>query len=193
MDDVASNLGISKKTLYQYVKDKNELVTKVIDFQMDVVRNDHACARKKGLNAIEELLMVSKMLNHMLKQINPSMEFDLKKYYPELYQRLVTMRREHMYSQIIRNIRKGKEEKLYREELNETVIAKLQLSRTEFIMQSDIFTVDEFTSTKFFQEIFEYHIRGISNKKGIDFLENKLKDFDINDINDLSHKNPFNH
>jgi AcrR family transcriptional regulator len=192
MDDVSSHLGISKKTLYQYVKDKNELVAKVIDCQIDTIQDDSACAQNKGLNAIEDLLVVSKMLNQMLKQINPAMEYDLKKYYPEHYQRFMTMRREHMYTQIIRNIQKGKEEKWYRAELNETIIAKFQLSRIEFIMQSDLFTVEEFTSPKFFQEIFEYHIRGIANKQGIDFLENKLKDFDINDMNDLSPKTTFN-
>ncbi len=188
MDDVASQLGISKKTLYQYVKDKSELVGLVVDMQMQEVQCQHHSVRDKGMNAIEELLMVSKMLNRLLKQINPATEFDLKKYYPEHYYRLISRRRQHMYEQNLRNIRKGKEEGIYRQELNDEVIAKLQLSRVEFVMQSDLFSVEEFTSPKFFQEIFEYHIRGIANQKGIEFLEKKLKEYDIEDFNDINLK-----
>jgi AcrR family transcriptional regulator len=190
MDDVATHLGISKKTIYQYVKDKNELVGLVVDMQMEEVQCQHYSVREKGFNAIEELLMVSKMLNKLLKQINPATEYDLKKYYPNHYNRLISRRRQHMYEQIMRNIRTGKAEGLYRQELNDEVIAKLQLSRTEFVVQSDIFSVEEFTSPKFFQEIFEYHIRGIANKKGIEFLEKKLRDFDIEDFNEMNPNKP---
>lgn len=185
MDDVASHLSISKKTLYKYVSDKDDLVGKVIDIQIEVLRSEMDCKCNTGLNAIEELLIVSKMINHKMKNMNPGTVYDLKKYYPEHYTRLLNARREKMHSNIINNIRKGKEEGLYRNDLNENIIAKLQISRIENIIDSDFFSVEEFTSDKFFQEIFVYHIRGIANQKGIDFLENKLASFDIEDLNNI--------
>lgn len=185
MDDVASHLSISKKTLYKYVADKDDLVGKVIDLQINNINNDLDCKNKTNLNAIEELLVVSKMVNHKMKQLNPGTFFDLKKYYPIHNERLVKARRDKMYSNIINNIRKGKAEGLYREELDEDIIAKLQLSRIENIIDNDFFSIEEFTSKKFFQEIFVYQIRGIANQKGIDFLENKLQSFDIEDLNNI--------
>jgi len=185
MDDVASHLSISKKTLYKYVSDKDDLVGKVIDIQIEALRSEMDCKCNNGLNAIEELLIVSKMINYKMKNMNPGTVYDLKKYYPEHYARLLNARREKMHSNIINNIRKGKEEGLYRNDLDENIIAKLQISRIENIIDSDFFSVEEFTSTKFFQEIFVYHIRGIANQMGIDFLENKLQNFDIEDINNL--------
>lgn len=182
MDDVASVLSISKKTLYKYVNDKDDLVGKVVDQEIEIQQVDSTSIMSSKLNAIEELLMVSKMINHKLKEINPSTEYDLKKYYPHHFQRLVEGRRKRMYYNIAANIQKGKKEGLYREDLNEEVIAKLQVSRIESMMENEIFSIEEFTSPKFFQEIFIYHIRGIANSKGIDFLENKLKDFDINEL-----------
>jgi AcrR family transcriptional regulator len=182
MDDVASQLGISKKTLYKQVRDKDDLVGKIVDQEIEIQQNDSTCIMDKDLNAIEELLMVSKMVNLKLKQVNPATEFDLKKYYPNHYQKLVNARRNRMYLNVVANLVKGKKEGLYRDDLNHDIIGKLQVSRVESMLDNEIFSIDEFTSPKFFQEIFVYHIRGIANKKGIDFLEKKLKDFNIEDI-----------
>ncbi len=183
MDDVASQLGMSKKTLYQHVRDKDDLVGKVIDLELEIQEQEMECVQDASLNAIETLLLVSKVINHKLKQINPSTEYDLRKYYPQHFQKLVKARRERMYRNVVANIEKGKQEGLYREELDADVIGKLQVSRIEHMTENDLFGIDEFTSPRFFQEIFIYHIRGIANEKGIAFLESKLKDFDINDLN----------
>ncbi|MGE0078647.1 MAG: TetR/AcrR family transcriptional regulator [Bacteroidales bacterium] len=185
MDDVASNLGISKKTLYKYVTDKDDLVGKVIDIQIEGIHSDLDCKDCKDLNAIEELLIVSKLVNQKLKHINPGTLYDLKKYYAHHYERFANARREKMNTNIINNIKKGKKEGLYREELNESIIAKLQLARIESIVDNAYFSIEEFTSAQFFQEIFVYHIRGMANQKGIDFLETKLKDFNIDDLNTI--------
>lgn len=185
MDDVASHLSISKKTLYRYVNDKDDLVGKVIDLQIEILRTEMDCKCNARLNAIEELLIVSKTINYKLKNMNPGTIYDLKKYYPEHYTRFQAARRDKMRNNIVNNIRKGKEEGLYRDDLDENIISKLQISRIENIIDNELFSVEEYTSNKFFQEVFVYHIRGIANQKGINFLEDKLMNFDIEDLNNI--------
>jgi TetR/AcrR family transcriptional regulator, cholesterol catabolism regulator len=182
MDDVASHLSISKKTLYKYVSDKDDLVGKVIDMEIEKGEDEMECVRETGINAIEKLLMVSKIVNHKLKHMNPSTEYDLKKYYPHHHQKLVSSRRQRMYKNVVANIEKGKQEGLYRADLDADVIGKLQVSRIENMIDNEFFGIDEFTSPRFFQEVFIYHIRGIANEKGIEFLENKLENFNIDDL-----------
>ena len=182
MDDVARSLSISKKTLYKHVRDKDDLVGKVVGQEIAIQHDESKCIQGANLNAIEELLVVSKKVNHKLKQHNPSTEYDLKKYYPEHYQILLNARQERMHANIVGNIKKGKEEGFFRDDLDEDIIAKLQVLRIEAMMENEVFSIDEFTSPKFFQEVFVYHIRGIANEKGIAFLENKLKDFNIDDL-----------
>jgi len=180
MDDVSRELGISKKTLYQYVQDKNELVAQVIDLGMEkqiVVFNELFC---KGLNAIDELFEVNKMVAQMIKQHNASEDYDLKKYYPDQYQKIHKIRREEMYSHILANLKKGKEEGLYRVEMKEDIIAKVQLMRIENTFDNQIFTDEELLSPQAFLETFIYHIRGIASEKGIKILEQKLKELDNN-------------
>jgi AcrR family transcriptional regulator len=182
MDDVARNLGISKKTLYKHVSDKNDLVDKVIDYEIEQLKKGMSCAEKEKYNAIEELLIVSKILNSKMKEVNLSTIYDLRKYYPLQYEKLTKARREKMKESVIKNIKKGQEEGLYRNDLNPSIIARLQISRVESFIDNDIFTIEEMSSEGFFKEVFIYHIRGIANQKGIEFLENRLKDFDSNEF-----------
>ncbi len=188
MDDVARHLGISKKTLYKHVTDKDDLVDKVIDYEIEMLNKGMECKQKQNLNAIEELLIVSKILNQKMKGLNLATLYDLRKYYPHHYERFTKARRDKMFENVMANIEKGQREGLFRTDLNASIIARIQISRVESLIDNDIFTIEEFTSDKFFYEIFIYHIRGIANQKGIEFLENELKNFDINDLNFLHAK-----
>jgi len=182
MDDVARELGISKKTLYLYVSDKDDLVGKFIDNEIEIKQEEICKCFQSSLNAIEELFEISIFMNKMMRDQNPATEYDLKKYYPHHFQKIVKIRRERMYSYILLNLKKGKEEGLYREEMNEEVIAKLHLSRSENIHFNELFTVEEFTSIKLFVELLTYHVRGIATEKGINVLEKKIKELETNYI-----------
>jgi TetR/AcrR family transcriptional regulator, cholesterol catabolism regulator len=180
MDDVANELGISKKTLYQYVADKDDLVGKIIDYEISIRLEEICNCFKTGFNAIEELFEISLFMNKMIRTQNPATEHDLRKYYPHHYEKTIKIRRERIYEYTLFNLRKGKQEGLYREELNEEVIAKLYLARSENISFSEIFTVEEFTSVNLFVEMLNYHVRGIATQKGIDVLEKRLENYLLN-------------
>jgi len=182
MDDVARELSISKKTLYQYVSDKDELVGMFIENEIELRQEEICKCFQSSLNAIEELFEISIFMNKMMREQNPATEYDLKKYYPIHFQKMVKTRRERMYNYILMNLNKGKEEGLYREDMNEEVIAKLYLSRSENIHFNELFTVEEFTSIKLFVELINYHVRGIATEKGIMVLDQKLKELETNNI-----------
>jgi AcrR family transcriptional regulator len=179
MDDVARELGISKKTLYQYVENKNELVSKVLDFVLEKGDCDYKKLYEKPLNAIDELLEVGVHIIKSVKDYNPSTEYDLRKYYPDLHKKMQDVRKEKMYSAILKNIEKGKQEGLFRDDLDDEIIAKMQTSRflnmgsDEFMNPNDVF------KPKYILELFIYHIRGIANNKGLEVLEKTLHKIDI--------------
>lgn len=175
MDDVARELGISKKTLYQYVENKNELVEKTVDY----VINLKECGFKKiddiKMNAVEKLIEVNMHIIESMKDYNQATEYDLKKYYPELYAKMHSIRRQRMYDSILANIKKGKEEGLYRKELNEEIIARMQVSRFMNLHEDELLTKSDIQRSAFIHELFIYHIRGIANEKGLKVLEETLK------------------
>lgn len=176
MDDVAMELGISKKTLYQYINDKDDLVGKFIDNEIVLRQQDICQCFRIGFNAIEELFEISIFMNKLIRDQNPATEHDLKKYYPHHHQKIIKARREGVYNYILINLKKGKKEGLYRREMNNEIIAKLYLSRSESIHLNDLFTVEEYTSSELFVELLTYHIRGIATEKGIAVLEKRIKE-----------------
>jgi TetR/AcrR family transcriptional regulator, cholesterol catabolism regulator len=178
MDDIARYLGISKKTVYQYVADKTELVGKFLEYELKKKAEIVDEAVSQSENAIEALCTINYHMNESIRELNPSTEYDLKKYYPDLYHRLDESRKLKMYETIIENIRRGKGEGLYRPEVNEEIISKLQVIRATFICSDEVISINEYTSKDFFREFLVYHIRGIATFKGIEVFEQNIKKFD---------------
>ena len=175
MDDVSRELGISKKTLYQHVSNKEELVEKVLDYLHNQIDKHDDLRDVKDKNAIEKLMMVNDKVNYMMKNHNPSMQYDLKKYYPDIFRKFYEIQRTEISRSIITNIEQGIKEGLYRSSVNPVLVAKLYLSRVWTITDSDIFTEDEIRTPGFFLSIMELHIRSLATQKGMDEFEEKLK------------------
>lgn len=183
MDDLSHELGISKKTLYEHVQDKKDLITKVTDFELREKGKSFQEISNRNLNAVEETFEVNRHVLQVIQEYNPAKYRDLKKYYPEIYEQIKHVQRERMFRSMIRNIRKGKEEGLYREDVDEEVIAKLYVSRMEFPLESDLLTPQEFTSHRFITQSFLYHIHGIANAKGLAFIDKYFRQISQNDKN----------
>jgi len=111
----------------------------------------------------------------MLKEYSPATEYDLKKYYPALYERINQIKSRRMYELVLLNMKKGKEQGIYRQEMNEEVIARMHVSRIMNMPENSMFSRDELFSPAVILEGFIYHIRGISNQQGLEILEKNLK------------------
>ena len=182
MDDISHELGISKKTLYQFVSDKDELVSKVVDYILNNTMCHFDRIRSTSANAIEELFEVNRFVHSVMKKYSPSFEYDLRKYFPDTYQILVKTKRDKMYDSVLDNIRKGKAEGIYRKDMNEEVIAKVHVSRMENLHDNTMFTIEEMTRGNIFREIFVYHIRGMANEKGLKILERNMHRLEFSDV-----------
>lgn len=139
MDDVARELGISKKTLYNYVTDKKDLIEKSLLHTFEKQRVFLEQVKAKGLNAIQELFEVYKYIDQTIKECNPTMNYDLNKYYPELAEYIRNNKREQMYKSLKENMKKGINEGLFRKNINIEIIARLHIFRMESLMGQPIF------------------------------------------------------
>jgi TetR/AcrR family transcriptional regulator, cholesterol catabolism regulator len=176
MDDVSRELGISKKTLYQYVKDKEDLVQKSIDYEIKIHNEYLTILKKKKLNALDELFELYGFLDNLLKDNNSSMEYDLKKYYATLYGNFMTGMRKIMSDYLSENLTKGIKEGYFREDMKVRIITKLVIMRVENMHNTGLFTQEEFHSKETFYELLKYHLHAICNAKGLKYIEKKLKE-----------------
>ena len=170
MSDIASNLHISKKTLYKYVSDKHDLVKKVFwDLE-----HHHKFINTFQLNgnAIEQFYQVSRKVMEMIKQTNMHMLFDLKKYYPDVYEEIQVRRQKAIVKNVSENIKAGQKDGLYRKEINPELVGELYFLKTNALIDSDFVNSGKYTLKEIFVELFKYHILGICTEKGRKFLEN---------------------
>jgi AcrR family transcriptional regulator len=174
MDDVAHELGISKKTLYECIEDKTDLVKLVMEMVYRYHGEKLNEITTRGLNAIEELFEVNRYMTQMVKEQNPTLGYDMQKYYPELHKDLIQQQRSRMHEAIRQNLVKGIGEGLYRREMNVDVISKLHMTRMEYRYRQDSFQLNDIDSQDVMREIFIYHLHGIANSKGIKILNEKL-------------------
>lgn len=175
MDDIAQHLRISKKTLYQYVKDKNELVTRVISH---ICSHHNTCITSicgQGHNAIDENFEITKFVAAQVGDMHPSIHFDLEKYHPEAWALLQSTEREDIYKCVTSNMQKGVKEGLYREDLNIDVVARIYIARFDVTFDGELFPKESYRFEDVIWEMFRYHIRGIASDKGLKYLSKKVK------------------
>lgn len=175
MDDLARELGISKKTLYLHFNDKKDVVRKVIHHLIETQKCGISDAlNKTGANAIDKLMMMTHFFADHLKNSNASLTYDLQKYYPDVWDEVIEFKREEVYRHIIDNIETGIREGLYNDDMNYEIIARAYVSRME-MYQTDLWQpLDKYPLAEVFQTLFIYHIRGIASKKGISYLEKNM-------------------
>ena len=178
MDDLARELGMSKKTLYQYFSDKEDVVSHVIQHH---IKSQECGIREmlsdSNLNAIDRLLHMSKYISEHLKHMNPSVAYDLQKYYPTAWNNLISFKREHVYEKIMENIQTGVSEGLYLEDLNYEIIANLYVDMMEMLSSGNYPEMEKFSHEELFRTLFIYHIRAIANEKGQKHLDKRLKEW----------------
>ena len=174
MDEIASKLGVSKKTIYKYFKNKTELVDAVTDYMFHIVSCgiDGICALK--MNPIEEIFSIKRFVMDHLKDEKSSPQYQLQKYYPKIYASLMQKQFHVMQVCVLNNLKKGIENGLYREHIDLEFTSRIYFNGMVGIKNKDLFPLTDYSMNTLMNHYLEYHLRGISTLKGIEQLENQL-------------------
>jgi len=171
MDDLASNMAMSKKTIYTYFKTKNDLVKKVSNYLSDIIINEVESIGQHNYNPIEELYVISDFVQKNLKKENSSPIYQLQKYYPKIHSELIKKQFEVSYSCILRNLTTGIDAGLYRRDLNIEFISRLYFNSTVTLKDHEKFPSEDFPTSKTVNEYLDYHFNGITTNKGLKILK----------------------
>ena len=175
MDDIAQHLRISKKTLYQFVKDKNELVSRVVGHICTHHNTSITRICEQAHNAIDESFEISRFVASQVGEMHPSIHFDLQKYHPEAWALLQSTEREDIYKCVTGNLRKGVQEGLYRDDLNIDVVARIYISRFDVTFDGELFPREQY---RFNDVILEFSISyewGSSSENFLKYFTKKVK------------------
>lgn len=170
MDSIASSLGISKKTLYQYVDSKEDLIRKVCQYVID--KNPaREIQENANLNAIEVLLEISRLTRAETVELNPIVVHDLQKFYPNLYNDIYIMKRDMVCNDVTRNVERGIKDGLYREGIEIELLSKLFVKNLMEIEDPEFLNA---SSDKIFFIMIDTLIRALVNRKGLEYYENNI-------------------
>lgn len=176
MNDIARELGISKKTLYQFVDNKNDLILRCVVMAMTEEKDFIETIRKQDKNAIEKMLDISAHVNQTLRKINPAAIYDLQKYYPDAWQIIENYTHEFIFSNIKENLENGMKEGLYRTDFRTDIIARLFIGKSQLILNNTLFPYAEYKTSELHVAHTIYHIRGVASAKGLKILEKHIKE-----------------
>lgn len=175
MDDVARNLSMSKKTLYRYFSDKDELVEQSTRAHIDIEHQELMDAARNSSNAIEELFLVSKCIRENINEINPSVLFDLKRFYPTSFAHWTRFRDDFIALSIISNLKRGVEDGYFRADINLEIMAKLRLMEIQLLFDDEIFPNSQVDFKEVQIQLFDHFVFGIVTEKGRDLYLNYVE------------------
>lgn len=170
MDDIASEMGISKKTIYQHFSNKDNLVKATTSHLFEKIScgiDDIIFADK---NPIEELFAIKDFVMKNLKDESASPIYQLQKYYPKVHKSLMIKQFDKMGSCVIDNLEKGIQLGLFRKELNKELTARFYFAGMSSIKDVELFNPEQFSSKEVQLNYLEYHLRGICTPKGTEHL-----------------------
>ncbi len=170
MDQIASQLGISKRTLYELFADKEQLLESVLMLMAD--RQKEMVSRilegsETAIHAIFKLLENSK--DH-IRDMSPAFQSDLRKYHFQLMMNKTLKNELPEYRSNIKLIERGIQENLFRKDINPDIVNRCLYSVARSAMDFELYPPEEFTRSEVLKNVFINYLRGISTPEGADLI-----------------------
>ena len=175
MDDIAKELGMSKKTIYQFFKEKDDLINQLTEQEFKLHEKEFNDINRVAEDPLHEIMLISDKMKQMMQSINPMFFMDLQKFYPAAYQRFKQFRNECAFQNVLSNIKRGVNMGIYRSEIDMDFVAKYRLSQIDMIMFGEHFTYEKTSFAKANQCLLEMFVYGICTLKGHKLFNNYKK------------------
>jgi len=171
MDDIARQLGISKKTIYQHFADKDELVNILIEAKI----THQQCTMKQCANdaqdAVEEIFLSIAHIHDTLGTMNPKIFYDLQKYHPKAWLNFKAFKEKRMEGSFMENLERGLSEGIYRSEINKDILTQVRIDHADLVFnKQDHFTMNKYSIAQVLVELTEHFLYGICNQKGLKLI-----------------------
>ncbi|MEQ8336174.1 MAG: TetR/AcrR family transcriptional regulator [Cyclobacteriaceae bacterium] len=183
MDDVAREVSVSKKTIYQHFNHKDDLVTETARNYLTGEMKEISEVTENAADALEELFLLSKCIRQNISRVNPSLLYDLQKYHPDAWEVFKDYKYNFIMGKVMSNLVRGKKENLYRADINEKILSVMRVEQVQLIFDERAFPKSDFDFVDVQVQIFDHFIHGLLSDNGRKYyqsyqkkhLENQLK------------------
>ncbi|HVT86259.1 MAG TPA: TetR/AcrR family transcriptional regulator [Chitinophagaceae bacterium] len=166
MDDIAAQLGMSKKTVYQYFNDKDELVDAAVDIELKKGQQDCMECSSKSKDAVEEIFLTMENIVEQFRHMNPTVVYDLEKFHYNAYRKFLKHKNEFLLEVIRKNIERGIKEALFRPEIDADILSRFRLESMMIAFNMDVFPPRKYNLADVTVQIIEHYLYGLATIKG---------------------------
>ncbi|MBC5994854.1 TetR/AcrR family transcriptional regulator [Pontibacter cellulosilyticus] len=166
MDDIAQHLSMSKKTIYKWFDNKDQIVYYSCKTFLQTMEDDCECSMQGAGNAIEELWGLMEMTKRVVARVHPSIFHDVQKYHGDSWQLWLAHKYEFILEKVKLNILRGVAEGLYRGDLDVEIIARMRLGMIEMAYDNKLFPPHEFNIQKVQVDMLEHYMLGMATLRG---------------------------
>jgi AcrR family transcriptional regulator len=171
MDDLARHLSISKKTIYQFFKDKNDLVLQVTRAHLEEEKREIQTIKENTSNAIETLIEESMCLRRNITDMNPSLLFDLRKYHHQAWSLYLEYKENVYIRSLVETLETGVAEGLFRKEIDPEILAVLRVEQIQMSLENLIYNRTRFAFQEVQIQLFNHFLNGLVSDKGRKLLK----------------------
>jgi TetR/AcrR family transcriptional regulator, cholesterol catabolism regulator len=176
MDDIATALGMSKKTIYQYYADKDELIGAVIEREIQHTQSICEADRDTSSNAIHEVWMAMEMVVEMFGSMNPSLLYDMEKYHPKAFLKFQKHKNDYLYNIIRENMQRGIREELYRPEIKVDILSRYRIETMMLPFHSEFQNKLKSNLAELEEEFILHFLYGLVTPKGYKLIQKYQQD-----------------
>ena len=166
MDDIASQLGISKKTIYQEFANKQEIIEHVVNQSITQFRTDAAEGKNQAANAIDEVYLLNEKIIGITGLVKVGFATEMSKYYPETWSNLELRWNNQMLGIVTANLDRGITEQLYRPELDKSFIAMIRFRQTRSVLNGEPVRPENTDDTTYLNKLTEFYLQAIATEQG---------------------------
>jgi TetR/AcrR family transcriptional regulator, cholesterol catabolism regulator len=171
MDEIAKQMGMSKKTIYLFVENKADLVKITMQDFLQEEQNHMSAIMKNSNNSVDELINMIDYFLQVVREFNATTLNEVKMYYPETWQVYNEYRFNYMLGLIEDNLKKGVAEGFYRANMDTDIISKIYILAVEILLNQELFPTKQYSFVNIYREFLSYHLRGIVSEKGLKYID----------------------
>jgi AcrR family transcriptional regulator len=175
MDDIAKEMGISKKTIYTHFNNKETIIGVVTDHVFETVCHDIDAICDLNQNPIQELYAIKKRVMQYMQKEKASPTYQLQKYYPAIYNNIKQRQFSYMQQCVVKNLNRGLEQDLYRQNIEVQFVARIYFNGITGIKEESLFPHTMYEGETLYEMYLEYHLRGIVTPKGRNILNQMIQ------------------
>ncbi|MCS6982449.1 MAG: TetR/AcrR family transcriptional regulator [Flavobacteriales bacterium] len=171
MDDLCRLCGISKKTLYKHFGDKENLIRTALMGFLEEQKKTARAAETTASNALEAHFHMVQDISLRMREFNTHVVYELRKYYPALWELVEDFHKSFVLNQIRSNLRRGMQEGLYVSDLDIDLTAAFYVALIRGILLFDVELVRNYSFPVVYKYLIKYHLMAISTPQGKAILQ----------------------